>query len=63
LNISLKPIWDKLEYATRSFNEISFTHVYREKNVEVYMFSKEGQHVLEGKVIIEENRDDIISIF
>jgi ribonuclease HI len=63
LNIHLKILADQLKDIANSFEMITFTHVLREHNQEADRLSKEGYQVAEGRVIFEELREKIASIF
>jgi hypothetical protein len=52
-SLQLKPLVEKLKEVSRAFENVSFTHVYKEYNVEAKCISKEGQSLFEGTMELE----------
>ena len=53
-NIHLTPILEEVAQLKTTFNQISFTHIYREPNSEANRCSKEAAGVLQSSWEIEE---------
>lgn len=47
-NLTLIPILDEISFIKSAFVDLSVCHIYRERNMEEYCFSKKGlQHALD----------------
>jgi ribonuclease HI len=62
-NFLLRPIYEELQRLKYLFTTLSFSHVYREHNIEADRLSKEGLLLEPGKWIIEEVVEGNSTIF
>jgi hypothetical protein len=58
-NFYLKSIEDHLRGVSQSFEQVSYTHIYRKLNFDTNILSKEGQSKAISELDLEETKDGI----
>ena len=56
-NVQLRPLVKELKEVSKFLEMASHTHVYIEHNIEADFLSKEGQHLAEDSVVVEEIKE------
>jgi hypothetical protein len=57
--LHLRPLAEQLKEVTKTFDQATFMHIYREHKVEDDMLSKDGQALTKGSAVLEETRDGV----